>query len=110
MSNATMARNHYSPEQLERIADELVDAASLLRDTASALRQNDVPQVLLHGTMSIQTHVPAISDWSGKVSLDAKAQIRAYLAGVPSRAEIHIKQNEQAKTSAARKPRKKPGT
>ena len=105
-----MARNPHTAAELEAIADELQEASSLLRASAAAMRERRVESVLLHSTLSTHTHVPAIVDWSGKVSLDVKAQIRAHVAGIPSRAEILVQQNEQAKKSAARKPRKKSGS
>ena len=101
-----MARNPHTAADLEAIADELQEASTLLRSSAALMRERELGIVLLHSTLSVKTHIPAIMDWSGKASLDVKAQIRAHVKGVKSRAEIHIEQTEQAKQTAAKK--KKP--
>ena len=105
-----MARNDHTPEQFELIASELSELAAALNNVAYAMRDAGMPSALIHGTMTQNTHLPAVIDWVGKVTVDVKAQIRAYRTGVKSKAEIAKQQTEQQKLAAARKPVKKKAT
>ena len=99
-----MARQEHTPEILESIANELLDASNMLKDLAALMRSHNMPYVLIHGATSKNFHLPAVIDWVGKTNVDTKTQIRAFVAGVQSKAELQKKYNEKKKIAAAKVP------
>ena len=102
-----MARNEHTPEQLEAIAAELHDAVNTLNELAALMRQHGMPHALIHGTTSQNFHIPAVLEWVGKTNVDVRSQLRAYLAGIRSRAEIQVEKNRAQQAAEAQKPWKK---
>lgn len=99
-----MARNEFTPKDIDSIADELSDAVTSLRSLAESLRKANMPHALIHGTTTQNFHIPAVLDWIGKINVDIKTQIRAFAAGIQSRAELNKRYNERQKLAAAKKP------
>ena len=99
-----MARQEHTPEILESIANELLKAANTLKSLAASMRLHNMPHALIHGTTSRNFHLPAVLDWVGKTNVDAKTQIRAFVAGVQSKAELQKKYNDKKKLAAAKIP------
>ena len=96
-----MARSNYSADELEVIADDLLKASEAIRSTAGSLRESGMATALVHGTTMKSTYVPWVQDWIGKTRADIESQIRSYLSGVQSKAELHKKQTEQQKLRSA---------
>ena len=63
-----------------------------------------MPDALVHATLPENTHIPAIVDWIDKLKIDVRSQLRAYLAGVQSHAELHKQKTAYQKAVAAKKP------
>lgn len=105
---ATMARNEYTADKIESLARELTESSEALMSLAKSMREAGTPHVLIHGTTAENFHMPAVIEWVGKTTADARTQIRAYIAGIQSRAEFNKKHNENQKlAAAAKKPGKK---
>lgn len=102
-----MARSNHTADQLDAIAADLLKASKAVSQFGSSLRQSEVPAVLLHGS-SVKAAIVRVQDWVSDAGGDIESQIRAYLAGVQSKAELHKQQTEQQKKRAAAK--KKPAT
>lgn len=105
-----MARNKRSPEELDSIAAELAAASTTLTTIASSMRENGMPDVLIHGSTTLNRDLPRVLQWVDKVNADAKAQLRAFLQGIPSVAETLKELNENKKLAAAKKPWPKKAT
>ena len=99
-----MARNKHTPGQFEAMANELSDASSVLKAIAKLMREHEMPDALIHGSMTQNRYVPALLEWVGNTNADVRTQLRAYLAGVQSSAEVQKQQNENQKLAAAKKP------
>ncbi|WP_397569061.1 hypothetical protein [Schlesneria sp. T3-172] len=108
--NLGMAREEHSPEKFEAIAKELSDAAAVLSDLAETLRSHKMPHVLIHGSTNENFHLPAVLDWVGKTNIDSRTQLRAWLNGIQSKAELQRKYNDRKRKAAAKRPPKRPGT
>lgn len=89
---------------IDAIANELAEGVATLRETAAALREHSVPHALIHGSTQAKLHIPSLLDWIGKSHNDVKTQIRAYLAGSLSQAELSKQRNDARKLSEAKKP------
>ncbi len=104
-----MARNEYPPETFENLADQLSEGVDMLRAIAGAMRESGLPHALIHGTTSQTHHMPAVLDWIGKAQAEVKSQIRAYLGGIPSTAELNKQRSARQKVAMAKKaPKKSP--
>jgi hypothetical protein len=99
-----MARNRRTPQHLEEIALKLSATADTLRGIAASMREGGLPDALVHSSMQEHTHIPAIEDWADKLIVDVRSQVRAYVAGVQSKAELHQLKNDNQKLAAAKKP------
>ncbi|WP_010583075.1 hypothetical protein [Schlesneria paludicola] len=99
-----MARNEHSPEDLERIAAELTEACDRLRAVAKSMKDAEMPQVLIHSATQLNLHIPEVIQWAEKTEVDAKAQLRSFVAGVESKVEIRKRYNANQKAAAAKKP------
>jgi hypothetical protein len=104
VSNPRMARNNHTPDQFETIANELVEASNTLKMIVKLMRDNGMPNALIHGSVIQNRYLPAVLDWVGKTNADVRAQLRAYLTGVLSDAEFQKQQNANQKAAAAKKP------
>ena len=98
-----MARSTQEPESFESIADALSKGADTLREIAAAMRESGMPQALVHGAATRNTHLPTVLDWIENTSADVKNQIRAYLAGVQSSAELMKQKTENQKRATGKK-------
>ncbi|WP_397570222.1 hypothetical protein [Schlesneria sp. T3-172] len=105
-----MARNQKTPEQIESIAQRLIVASETLKMIADSMREGGMPDALIHSTMPENTHIPAIEDWADKLKIDVRSQIRSYVAGVQSKAELNKQKTVTQNQAAARKTKKKPST
>lgn len=105
-----MARDERTPEQFESIAKELSDAATTLEAAAALMRENKMPSALIHGSTTLNRYLPAVLEWVDKIPAEVKSQLRAYLAGIKSQAEIHKSLNNTRKLAAAKKAPKKKAT
>ena len=99
-----MARQEHTPDKFESIVNELLEASNTLKSLAGLMRLHNMPFALIHGTTSQNFHLPAVLDWVGKTSVDTKTQIRAFAAGVQSKAELQKKYNDKKKLAAAKTP------
>jgi hypothetical protein len=99
-----MARIENTPEDLESVALELQTAVDQLKSMATAMRECNMPHVLIHGSTHRNLHIPAVIEWVDKTALEVKSQIKAFTSGVLSRPEIRKRYNENQKLAAAKKP------
>lgn len=106
--NSLMSRHEYKPENLELIANDLLEASKALNCIVDSMRSAGLECALIHGTLPHKTHLPAVLAWVDKIGIDVKSQIRAKREGVPSSAELHKQKSEKQKQSSARK-KKPPG-
>ena len=102
-SNPRMARNDKTPDQLDAIAKDLMDASATVTAMAKAVRDAEMPVALLHGNSAVGRFLPSIIEWADKASVDIKLQIRAWKAGVQSNAELHKEKSERQKRASAKK-------
>ena len=102
-----MARNQRTPEQFEAIADQLLASSNTLREVATSMREGGMPDALVHATLPENTHIPALVDWIDKLKIDVRSQLRSYLAGVQSPAELHKHKSDNQKRASGKKPAKK---
>ena len=105
-----MARNEHSPESFEVIAAELESGAETLKLIAKTMRDSGLPHALIHGSASKNVYLPSLLDWIEKANAEVKMQVRAYLAGVESSAELQKKRSASQKLAAAKKSTKKKTT
>ena len=105
-----MARQEHTPEKFDAIADELLEASNTLKSLAELMRSHNMPFALIHGTTSQNFHLPAVLDWVGKTNVDTRTQVRAFVAGVQSKAELQKKYNDKKKLAAAKVPWKPKAT
>ena len=91
-----MARQEHTPEKFEAIANELLEASNTLKSLAELMRSHNMPFALIHGTTSQNFHLPAVLDWVGKTNVDTRTQVRAFVAGVQSKAELQKKYTDNA--------------
>ena len=105
-----MARHEHTHEVFDSIADGLLDGAKTLKSIAATMRESGIPHVLIHGSASKNLYLPAVLDWIEKTNAEVKMQIRAYLTGVQSKAELQKQKNANQKLAAAKKPWMKKAT
>lgn len=105
-----MARNERSADEFEGIANELSQAAESLRAISKLMRESELPAALIHGSTTFNRYLPSVLQWVDKTTADVRAQVRAYLSGVPSKAEIMKQHHAEQQLIAAKRPPKKPGT
>lgn len=104
----TMAREFYTPEDLQALAKELVSAAETIESIATHMHSVGMPKALIHGTTLKTVYLPQLLNWIDKARADTQAQARAYSAGVPSKAEVLKQVNQKLKLAAAKKAVKAP--
>lgn len=105
--NRSMARTDMTADDFDRLSADLVNCASKLRDIAASMRKSEIPSALVHGSTAKNIYIPSLMDWIDKTGADINTQIRSYLSGVPSNAELMKRQTENQKLAAAKKPAKK---
>ena len=99
-----MARQQRTADDFEAIAEQLLESSNVIRAIGATMRDAGMPSALVHATLPENTHLPAIVDWIDKLKVDVRSQLRAFVSGVPSDAERRIKQTENQKLAAAKKP------
>jgi len=92
------------------MASDLESVAKALRDIATLVRDSGIEKALIHGATIKSIYIPEIQDWTGKARVDTESQVRSYLTGNQSKAELYKRQNEQKKLAAAKKPWPKKAT
>ncbi|WP_397568570.1 hypothetical protein [Schlesneria sp. T3-172] len=98
-----MARQEHTPEDIDRIIGELTAVCDRLRVIADSMRKSGAPHVLLQSASQLNKHIPEVVRWSEKSEVDARDQVRAYLAGVDSPVEIRRRLNAAQKLKSAKK-------
>jgi hypothetical protein len=63
-----------------------------------------MPRVLIHSRTIKNKHLPELWDWLATVEKDVKSQIRAFEAGVKSRAVKSVEENARRKPPVQKKP------
>ena len=101
--NPVMARNERTPDEFDLIAKELLEASKALSAAAALMRSKGMPHALIHGEATINRFLPSVLQWVDKTSADVKTQLRSYLSGVMSNAELMKQQSESKKKLAAKK-------
>lgn len=99
-----MARNEHTAETFDTLADELAECVSTLRAISAQMKESGIPHALIHGSTPQKIYVPSLIEWIDKTQADVKTQIRSYLTGMQSKAEVHKQRNEVRKAAAAKKP------
>lgn len=86
-----MARQLNSPESLRWFAEQFTVIAKVLEACAGDIEAVEgLEGALIHETTIRTTRIPELLDWVDAVDKDVKSQIRAFKAGVRSRAEKNI--------------------
>jgi hypothetical protein len=99
-----MARNERTPEQFDAIAKELSEASMAVAAISGLIKESGMPHALIHGSTTLNKHLPALMEWINKTMGDVKNQSRAYLTGTQSSAEFQKQQSDKQKLAAAKKP------
>lgn len=105
-----MARNEHTPEDLDKLADEAIAAFNRLRAIAGAMRESQMPVILLQSATATNLHLPELIRWAEKSEVDARAQIRSFVSGQESTVAIRKRYNQNQKAAAAKKPWPKKAT
>lgn len=92
-----MARDVTPIEALERLEKDFRDVADRLAETIRLSREAGMDAVLIHLKTLRNKHLPEVVAWSEGTELDVKEQVRAFAAGLKSRAEMQIEKAQKNK-------------
>ena len=61
-------RTEQSPDDFDRIADEVKKAAHTLRRVAKRMRTNEIDSLSIHSTRQLNRVIPSLLAWSDKIA------------------------------------------
>lgn len=79
-----MARQPYTPEDLEKLADNIEAEALMLRGVAQAMRDRGVSEAWIHADSLKKTYLRQIQQAVIRITSDVKTEVETSDRGLPS--------------------------
>lgn len=67
-----MARSEKTPDEIDAIADRLVEIADRIRETAETMRENEIPTLTVHVDDLTGRILPTVEMWSVKTDFQLR--------------------------------------
>lgn len=95
-------REDRTPQEIQEYADTLLRLGNQIQKIVTAMKDVELPTLLVHGDSAVNRYLPALRKWASSLEVDCELQIRAYKKGVASLAR-------KIKDRNAPESKKKPG-
>lgn len=92
-----MARVLTKAEEVEKLSKTFAEISQDLEKCVQDMKLAEIPGVWLHSQTVQKKHLPEIWNWLASVERDVKSQIRAFEAGVKSKAESDVARSSRKK-------------
>lgn len=102
MSNALMAREETTAEQIVDLGKQVVGIGTTIDEIAEQIRKLGAPSVRLHlGTLT-NVIIPQLQHWLDVAQSNANEDLRSFQRGIESKSLMQKRYNEKRALSAAK--------